>query len=135
MRYLSALLAVLSLFAFSGQAEARKAELRDPDPVAIPSGVGQDKVVKDIKRALVGRGWAVTSEQPGQIDSTLNLREHVARIRVTYDAQQVRFAYVDSVNLDYKERKGKRFIHRNYLGWVGYLVRDLATNLQISSNQ
>ncbi len=133
MRYLNTLLAVLSLFAFAGQVHARTAVLRDPDPVAIPAGIDQAELVKDIKRALVGRGWAVTAEQPGQIDSTLNLRDHVARIRVTYDAAQVRFAYVDSANLDYKEKRGKRFIHGNYLGWIGYLVSDLGTNMQVSA--
>lgn len=133
MRYLSTLLAVFSLLALAGQAEARKAELRDPDPVAIPAGIDAGKLVKDIKRALLGRGWAITAEQPGQIDSTLHLRQHVARIRVTYDATQVRFSYVDSANLDYKERGGKRYIHSNYLGWIGYLVSDLSTNLQISA--
>jgi hypothetical protein len=133
MRYLNVLLAVLSLFLFAGQVQARSGELLDPDPVAIPAGVDEAEVVKDIKRALIGRGWAVSNEEPGQIDSTLNLREHVARIRVTYDARQVRFAYVDSSNLDYKERSGKRYIHRNYLGWIGYLIGDLSTNMQVSA--
>jgi hypothetical protein len=127
------LLAVLCLTAFAGQVQARSAPLVDPDPIAIPAGVDSVKVVKDIKRALLGRGWAVTNEQPGQIDSTLNLRTHVARIRITYNDKQVRFAYVDSSDLDYKLKGGKPYIHKNYLGWVAYLTSDLSTNLQLSS--
>lgn len=126
------LLAALSLFAFAGAVQARTAPLVDPAPVAIPAGLPTEKVVKDIKRALVGRGWEVTAEQPGQIDATLKLREHVARIRVSYDDTQARFAYVDSTNLDYKEKRGTRVIHGNYLGWVNFLVNDLKTNLQLS---
>jgi len=133
MQMMSAALALAAAVAFEAPVQARSAPLIDPDPVAVPANVGAEKVAKDIKRALAGRGWSVTAEQPGQIDSTLNLRSHVARIRVTYDAQQVRFAYVDSRDLDYKLKHGKPYIHRNYLGWIGYLVSDLSTNLQLSA--
>lgn len=123
---------VLALCLASGVAHARKAELANPDPVAIPSGLSQEQVIKDIKRALVGRGWSITTEQPGEIQSTLNLRDHVARIRVDYDATQVRLSYMDSANLDYVEKRGKRYIHSNYLGWIGFLIQDLNTNFGLS---
>ena len=126
---------MLALCLASGVVQARKAELVDPDPVAIPAGLDATQVVKDIKRALIGRGWAIANEQPGVIESTLHLRDHVARIKVTYDARQVQFAYVDSTNLDFKERKGKRLIHGNYLGWISYLVADLTTNMQVTAIQ
>lgn len=133
MRFSAIVLSVLSLLAFSGAVQARQAPLVDPDPVAIPAGLSQEKAVKDIKRALIGRGWIITAERPGEIDSTLNLRTHTAKIRVTWDAQTVRIAYVDSVDLDYKERKGKRFIHPNYLGWISNIAKDMGTNLQLSA--
>ena len=79
------------------------------------------------------RSCRCSREQPGTIDSTLHLREHVARIKVDYDASQVRIAYVDSSNLDFKEKRGKRYIHGNYLGWIGYLVNDISTNLLVTS--
>lgn len=130
---LQGMLALLALVAFAGDAEARRAPLVDPEPVAIPAGLTAEQVAADIKRALVGRGWEVVSEQPGQIESTLHLREHVATISVDYDDKQVRFAYVDSSNLDYRVKRGEPQIHSNYLGWIGYLVDDLATNLQVSA--
>jgi len=133
MRLTQVLVLSCALFAFTGTVQARSAELRDPDPVAIPAGLGGEQVAKDIKRALIGRGWAITAEQPGAIDSTLHLREHVARVHVTYGDGQVRFAYAGSENLDYREKRGQRFIHPNYLGWIGYLVNDLSANLQVSA--
>ncbi|MGH8080650.1 MAG: hypothetical protein ACREP7_08750 [Lysobacter sp.] len=135
MRFMQWILVASCALAFATLPQLAQASkpLVDPDPVAIPAGVESAKVVKDIKRALMGRGWSVTAEQPGQIDSTLNLRAHVARIRVTYDAKQVRFAYVDSSNLEYKLKGGKPYIHKNYLGWIGYLTSDLSTNLQLST--
>ena len=102
MRLSALLLAVLSLFAITTTALARSAPLVDPDPIAIPAGLTQEQVVKDIKRALIGRGWSITTEQPGKIDSTLHLRTHTARIQVTYNESQVRLAYVSSEELDYK---------------------------------
>ncbi len=133
MRFSAIVLSVLSLLAFSGAVQARQAPLVDPDPVAIPAGLSQEKAVKDIKRALIGRGWTVTAERPGEIESTLNLRTHTAKILVTWDATAVRIAYVSSVDLDYKERKGKRFIHSNYLGWISNIVKDMGTNMQLSA--
>ena len=132
MRHFRLALAALSLLAFAGWVHARSAPLVDPDPVAIPAGLSEEQIVKDIKRALIGRGWSVTTEQPGEIQSTLNLRDHVARIKVSYDAQQVRLAYMDSSNLDYKIKRGKPVIHGNYLGWIGFLVNDLNTNFAVS---
>ena len=132
MRLSALLLAVLSLFAITTTALARSAPLVDPDPIAIPAGLTQEQVVKDIKRALIGRGWSITAEQPGKIDYTLHLRTHTARIQVTYNESQVRLAYVSSEELDYKEKKGVRHIHPNYLGWVGFLVNDINTNCKVS---
>ncbi len=134
MRLSALLLAAFSLFAITGTVLARSAPLVDPDPIAIPAGLTQEQVAKDIKRALIARGWSVTSEQPGQIDSTLHLRTHTARIQATYDDKQVRLAYVSSEELGYKEKNGKRSIHPNYLGWVGFLVNDINTNFKVSES-
>lgn len=132
MRLLSVLLAAASLVAFAAPVVAGKAPLQDPAPVVVPSGLTAEQVTKDIKRALLGRGWTIANEQPGRIDATLHLREHVANIRITRDAGQVKFAYVDSENLDYAEKKGVRYIHSNYLGWIGFLINDLSANMEVS---
>lgn len=133
MRLLSVLLATLSLIAFAPGVQARGATLVDPSPLAIPAGMGQEAVVKQIKRALVGRGWRVAQEQPGVIDSDLHLREHVARIRITYDERQVSVAYVDSTNLGFAQSGGKRYIHGNYLGWMDHLVAEMASNIRLGA--
>jgi hypothetical protein len=52
---------------------------------------------------------------------------------VTYDDNQVRIAYVDSSNLDYMDKRGTRYIHPNYLGWIGFLVNDIGTNLKVTA--
>jgi len=132
-RALVACFALLSVFAFASAVQARQSVLVDPAPVAIPANMNGDAVAKDIKRALLGRGWEVTGEQPGQIDAQLHLREHFAKIKVTYDEKKVQFSYVDSNNLDFETKRGQRYIHRNYLGWLTFLTGDLAVNMKLTS--
>ena len=106
-------------------AQAREM-LVDPEPVAIPAeGVTPDEVAQAIKAALIGRTWTVEKMAPGRIDAALYIRKHVARVAITYDASTIRIAYQSSENLDYKEKRGKRYIHDNYLGWIENLVGDI----------
>jgi hypothetical protein len=126
----SFLTSIALLFTLSAQAAP---ELVNPDPVAVPTGLTEFQVTSDIKRALVTRGWVVSGESEGKIDATLNLRSHVARIAIFHDLKQVRIEYVSSENLKYKEKHGKRYIHRNYLSWVKNLAGDISKNMQLSA--
>lgn len=107
------------------------AELFDPPPVAVPAGISEKELVKQIKKAFVGRNWTIEQEEAGSIKGTLYLRTHVARVAADYTEDQVTFTYLSSENLDYKERKGKRLIHKNYLAWIQYVRNDLNRNLQL----
>lgn len=124
----SGLLLVAALVFLMG---ARQVPLTDPEPIAVPAGLRIDQVTKAIKAALVGRTWGVTSEQPGHIVSTLNLREHMAKIDIAYDVQTIRIKYLDSGELMYADKKGQRVIHRNYLTWIQNLVNDMSRNLTL----
>jgi hypothetical protein len=110
---------------------ARQVPLTDPEPVAVPAGLKLEQVAKAIKASLVGRAWTVTSEDPGHIVSTLNVREHMAKIDIVYDLQTVKIKYLDSGELMYAEKKGQRVIHRNYLNWITNLVNDMNRNLTL----
>ncbi len=134
-RALVACFALLSMCVFAANVQARQSRLSDPAAVAIPAGMSEEQVVKDIKRALAGRGWTIAEEKPGDIVAELNLREHWAKIHVTHDGKAVQYAYMDSRNLDFESRRGKRWIHRNYLGWMNYLATDTRTNFQLTSGQ
>ena len=126
----SGLLLVSALVFLMG---ARQVPLTDPEPIAVPAGLKIDQVTKAIKASLVGRTWVVASEEPGHIVSTLNLREHMAKIDIVYDAQTIRIKYLDSGELLYAEKKGQRMIHRNYLNWIANLVNDMNRNLTLVS--
>ena len=122
----SALLLVCSMVFLMG---ARQVPLADPQPLAVPAGLKVEQVSKAIKAALAGRAWTVTSEEPGHIVSTLNVREHMAKIDIVYDVQTIKISYLGSGELLFAEKKGQRMIHRNYLSWVQNLVNDMSRNL------
>lgn len=122
----SALLLVSAMVFLMG---ARQVPLTDPQPIAVPAGLKVEQVSKAIRAALAGRGWAVTSEEPGHIVSTLNVREHMAKIDIVYDVQTITIKYLESGELMYAEKKGQRVIHRNYLNWILNLVNDMNRNL------
>lgn len=126
----SVLTSIALLFALSAQAAP---ELINPDPIAVPTGLTEFQITSDTKRALISRGWVVSSETAGKIDATLNIRSHVARIAIYHDLKQVRIEYVSSENLDYKEKNGTRYIHRNYLSWVKNVASDISKNMQLSA--
>ncbi|MDC8013303.1 hypothetical protein [Tahibacter soli] len=110
---------------------ARQAPLVDPDPIAIPAKITDAQVAKSIRGALINRKWTVTDEKPGEIKSTLMLRDHKVRIDITWDKRAIKIAYVDSENLKYEVENGKRLIHKNYLGWINNLVTDISANLNL----
>jgi hypothetical protein len=122
----SALLLVAAMVFLMG---ARQVPLTDPQPIAVPAGLKVEQVSKAIRAALAGRAWAVTSEEPGHIVSTLNVREHMAKIDIVYDVQTIKISYLGSGELLFAEKKGQRMIHRNYLSWVQNLVNDMSRNL------
>jgi hypothetical protein len=122
----SALLLVSAMVFLMG---ARQVPLTDPQPIVVPAGLKIEQVSKAIRAALAGRAWAVTSEKPGHIVSTLNVREHMAKIDIVYDVQTITIKYLESGELMYAEKKGQRMIHRNYLNWILNLVNDMNRNL------
>lgn len=111
------------------------ADLIDPAPIAVPASMNAAQVNTEIKRALINRGWSVVNEKPGVIDASLALRSHRANIKIAHDRSQVVITYVSSDNLDYKEKKGKRLIHRNYNSWINNLAGDISKNLQMTTIQ
>lgn len=112
----------------------RQVPLADPAPISVPPGLTDVQVSKAVKAALIGRGWIVSGEQPGNVDATLNGNDYVARIKVSYDTRQVQIAYVGSTNLKYEvKRDGTRLIHTNYMGWMKYLSGDIGRDLELIS--
>ncbi len=108
------------------------APLVDPQPLAVPAGLTVKDVSKAIRAGVVQRGWIVNKDEKGQIDATLNNREHQVVVAIVYDAKQVKINYVSSNNMNYSEKNGTRYIHKKYTQWTQNLVADISRELQVA---
>ena len=109
--------------------------LVDPAPIAVPAGLDDKAVAKAIRLGGAQRGWLVTRQDPGAMELTLNIRTHMAKVGVKYDTRSIQLTYLDSTNLDYEEKKGNRYIHRNYPKWVNNLANDITVQLALVQSQ
>ena len=82
-----------------------------------------------VRKALIGRGWQVTEMEKGEIHATLRVRSHVAKVKVTFNREQLSIEYVDSANLGYRVKGGIPYIHGNYNRWISLLERDISVLL------
>jgi len=131
----SRLLALLLVpIAFMLMGGAMPIPLKDPDPIAVPTGFSVDQVSKAIKLAVASRtGWIVTKDVPGLFEATLNVRQHMLKVNIPYSASTVAINYVDSQNLDYGERKGVKVIHPKWVNWTRNLATDIQRELNVLS--
>jgi hypothetical protein len=112
---------------------ARGAPLVDPSPLAVPAGLTAKDVSKAIRTGIASRGWIVNKDEKGQIDATLNNREHQVVIAIVYDAKQVKVNYVSSQNMNYSEKNGTRYIHKKYTQWTQNVIADISRELQMAT--
>ncbi len=109
--------------------------LVDPAPIPVPAGLDAKAIATSIRLGGAQRGWLVTRQDPGAMELTLNIRTHMAKIGVKYDTQSIQLTYLESTNLDYEEKKGNRYIHRNYPKWVNNLVNDITMQLALAQSK
>ena len=96
-------------------------------PVTTASGkpISAEEVRKSIVRAGVTLGWKMSSDTPGKITGTLEVRKHTAVVEIPYSAKSYSIIYKSSVNLD--EADGQ--IHNNYNGWIKNLAKGIDAQL------
>ncbi len=89
-----------------------------------------DQAEQVILDTLPRRGWTAESVQPGNIMAFLAVRNHLLRVAIRYDAQQVALYYVDSDNLKaHSEANGQIYGHPAINRWTEILARDIAEAL------
>jgi hypothetical protein len=130
-KWLSILVVIMSFLVPQAAIAAR--ELIDPPAVTVPDSVKPAEVAKIIKTSLVNRGWIVEKDSANQISAGLYVRQHVLKVAISYTATEVKLTYVSSQNLDYKEKDGKRYIHRKYAGWTTKIMSDITKGLQLAT--
>ena len=94
-----------------------------------PIVVNEKHTFTDIKKAILRAGgtlgWNMKVKKDGHIIGTLQLREHVAVVDVTYSKKSYSIKYKSSVNLNYDGT----IIHSNYNGWIQNLNRGIQVQI------
>ena len=98
--------------------------------VAIPQSIQSPVVESIIRDCLLKRHWKIKRSAPGVIVARIIRRKHMAKIKITFDANKVQIHYVDSKMLGYKLRKGQVVIHKKYNVWIHNLEGDIHRMLQ-----
>lgn len=108
----------------------RTAPVQDYNNVPFPpvsNTLTKVKVEDAIIRAGTGLGWEITRVSEGQMQGTLHLRAHIAKVDILYTENTYSIHYRDSTNLKFKDGK----IHSNYNSWVQNLKT--AINKELSA--
>ncbi|HIF9276496.1 TPA: hypothetical protein ACX6QU_000147 [Photobacterium damselae] len=81
--------------------------------------------VQQVKTAIVqsaiNRGWSIEDSKPHVLIAKINVRNHMAEIKIPYDNKYYSIVYLNSSNL--KADNGN--IHRNYNRWINNLNMDI----------
>lgn len=127
------LLWVLALVSLLGSSltYARSAELVDPKPINV-TNIPFEKIESIIGASLVQKGWVkkkFISEQPRIIEIEFAIRTHRILMQLEYDTTNIKLSYANSENLNYENKKGKKYIHPNYIQWTQALADQISANI------
>lgn len=135
MRHLAA--ALLSLLLLLPSAvQARSAELVDPGPQRATTAEGHPATAEQIGNAIVMAGrlrnWRILERNDGAFLMQLDVRgKHSVMVDVSYADGNFEIRYRDSVNMNYKNKRGRALIHPNYMKWVAGLQAAIFQSLRI----
>lgn len=94
-------------------------------PITISKKHNSKDIAKAITTAGATLGWKMKSTGNGHIVGTLYLRDHVAKVDITFTKKSYSIHYKDSQNLKYDGDS----IHSNYNGWVKNLERNISVQI------
>lgn len=89
--------------------------------------LSKNDVRKAIMRAGSSLGWIINKTKSGSLIATLNIRHHMAQVKISYDTKSYSILYKDSINLSYDGIN----IHKKYRLWI--LNLDRAIKVQLSA--
>lgn len=102
--------------------------VQNPPPLTAASSI--DTTEQAILDALPRHGWSTEEVTPGRIVAFLSVKSVLLRCEITYDAQNVRIAYLDSDKLDAERNKrGDVYAHGKVNKWMRSLARDIQVGM------
>ncbi len=119
------LVSIATLFLAGCPRQALVYNVRDAPVLASADQYSKDDVKKAIMRAGASLGWNIREVGPGQLEGTLYLRKHMAKVDIPYNHNSYSILYKESDNLRYDGEK----IHSNYNGWIQNLDRAIKSQI------
>lgn len=102
----------------------------DIEDAPVPASLSMEQIQERLIAGVLSRkGRTVQAVAEGHIEVQFSVRSHLAFVDITFNEATYSITYKDSHNLDYKESKGRRKIHRNYNKWVQTLNGELQKSL------
>jgi len=121
------LVSIATLFLAGCPRQALVYNVRDAPVVANVNQSSMEDIKKAITRAGAGLGWNIREVAPGQLEGTLYLRKHMAKVDIPYSKDSYSIVYKESDNLRYDGEK----IHSNYNGWIQNLDKAIKTQISL----
>lgn len=111
-------------------------ELKDPRPISFIEVDDIDIVKRAIKTSIEQENWQlknIISQEPHIIEVEFLHRKHSIIVQLEYNLSSVTLSYIDSENMKYEEKRGKRYIHKSYNAWTRELARAIRNNIGFGS--
>jgi len=126
-KLIMAMLCISAAMVFAG-----KTEPIYTGSVPYNKSMSNDEVAQAIKKALIrAPGWSIREVEGRTISAKLIVRAHEANVKISYGGGKIEIEYVSSMNLNYEEKGGEKYIHRNYNKWILNLERYISQNVLI----
>ena len=97
----------------------------------VSQNLSNNEIRAVIFHAASVKGWRVIKQGQGAADLQVNVRDHQATVRLSYNRQAFSIQYLSSSNLLYTGNT----IHRNYNKWIILLERQIISELSQASAQ
>ena len=124
------LVAALVFLGTQAVAAQRSIPMVLPQPIDIPQNVSPEQATKALLSSLAGRGWTPAQIQHGIVEGTLNVRQHMLKLRFTIGSdRRIYTQYLDSDVLGYEVDDGVPHIHPSVMKWTRNLENDLRSKL------
>ena len=123
---------IFSVFLFASCEDAFAGREEIYNPVIEVSNLQVSKSKAAVKKAILSQftNSAIREDQENSFRFLFTIRAHSADIMVHFTKTSIEFEFSSCKNLDYKVKKGKQLIHKNYNVWMRNLEADI--NLELS---
>ncbi len=115
-----------------------KTKLVNPETITVSTTLTLEQVEKAIKGAIIQLGWIPVAIKESNdntkfIHASYAIRRHKLTLGINYSTKQIDFGYIRSTNLKYKNKRGKQYIHKNYMVWTKELAKQIKQNVDMGT--